>query len=157
MFCFKQSEEIIIQHWIRILKIKLGWINDLNKLVVNYVSSFVILFFFKYKSKYPNLINTFTGHTEIVWSIDYSTFDDCQFICSGSDDKTVRVWDVDNNKKIQLFNRHSSYVYCVKFSSYHHHNHRQNVICSSSWDETIRFWDFKHNKQLQIFNGHTYS
>ncbi|ETO08987.1 hypothetical protein RFI_28400 [Reticulomyxa filosa] len=67
---------------------------------------------------------------------------------------TVRVWDVDNNKQIQSFNGHSSFVYCVKFSSYHYHNHRQNVICSSSHDNTIRFWDFKCNKQLQIFYGH---
>ncbi|ETO01084.1 F-box and wd40 domain protein, partial [Reticulomyxa filosa] len=101
------------------------------------------------------LINTFTGHTNNVWSIDYSTFDDCQFICSGSDDKTARVWDIDNNKQIQSFNRHSSYVYCVKFSQYHYHNHRQNVICSSSYDDIIRFWDFKYNKKLQIFNGHS--
>ncbi|ETO29474.1 hypothetical protein RFI_07646 [Reticulomyxa filosa] len=68
---------------------------------------------------------------------------------------TVCVWDVDNNKQIQ-FNGHSNEVYYVKFSSYHYHNHRQNVICSSSRDKTIRFWDFKHNKQLQIFNGHTW-
>ncbi|ETO00844.1 WD-40 repeat-containing protein, partial [Reticulomyxa filosa] len=54
------------------------------------------------------LLKTFTGHTDIVWSIDYSTFDDGQFICSGSSDKTVRVWDVDNNKQIQSFNEHSS-------------------------------------------------
>ncbi|ETO05354.1 hypothetical protein RFI_32041 [Reticulomyxa filosa] len=88
------------------------------------------------------LINTFTGHTDNVCSIDYSTFDDCQLICSGSDDKTVRVWDVDNNKQIQSFYGHSD-VYCVKFSSYHYHNNHQNVICSSSYDETIRFWDFQ--------------
>ncbi|ETN99226.1 hypothetical protein RFI_38255, partial [Reticulomyxa filosa] len=72
------------------------------------------------------LINTFTEHTMAVWNIDYSTFDDCQFICSGSHDNTVRVWDIDNNKQIQSFNEHSSYVFCVKFSSYHYHNHRQN-------------------------------
>ncbi|ETO04789.1 hypothetical protein RFI_32607, partial [Reticulomyxa filosa] len=37
----------------------------------------------------------------------------------------------------------------VKFSSYHYHNHRQNVICSSSIDKTIRFWDFKHNSNYK--------
>ncbi|ETO36409.1 WD-40 repeat-containing protein, partial [Reticulomyxa filosa] len=100
------------------------------------------------------LINTFTGHTNTVWSINYSTFDNCQLICSGSEDKTVRVWDIDNNKQIQSFNQHSGSVFCVKFSSYYYHNHRQSVICSSSDDKTIRFWDFKHNKQLQIFNEH---
>ncbi|ETO01268.1 peptidase C14, caspase catalytic subunit p20, partial [Reticulomyxa filosa] len=73
------------------------------------------------------LINTFTGHTNTVCSIDYSAFNDCQFICSGSADRTVRVWDVDNNKLIQSFNGHSSSVCCVKFSSYHYYNHRQTV------------------------------
>ncbi|ETO15754.1 WD-40 repeat-containing protein, partial [Reticulomyxa filosa] len=156
----KEEEiQIIIHHWIRTLNIKLGWIKDFDKLVVNYYvslfSSTVFIFdTFRSSSK---LINTFIGHTSYVWSIDYSTFDDCQFICSGSQDKTVRVWNVDNNKQIESFNGHSSYVCCVKFSSYHYHNHHQNVICSSSGDKTIRFWDFKHNKQLQIFNGHTLS
>ncbi|ETO07267.1 WD-40 repeat protein, partial [Reticulomyxa filosa] len=101
------------------------------------------------------LINTFTGHTKLVYNIDYLTFGDCQFICFGSHDNTVRVWDVDNNKQIQSFNEHASYVYCVKFSSYHYSDHHQNVIYSSSYDNTICFCDFKHNKQLQIFNGHT--
>ncbi|ETO07018.1 hypothetical protein RFI_30374 [Reticulomyxa filosa] len=107
-----------------------------------------------FRSSYK-LINTFNGHTNIVPSIDYSTFDDCQFICSGSYDKTVRVWDINKNKQIQSFNRHLLDVCCVKFSQYHYHNHHCNVVCSSSSDKTIRFWDFKYNQQLQVFNGHT--
>ncbi|ETO10888.1 WD-40 repeat protein, partial [Reticulomyxa filosa] len=74
------------------------------------------------------LIKTFDGHTNTVNSIDYSTFDDFQFICSGSDDKTVRVWNIDSNKQIQSFNGHSDYVCCVKFSRYHYHNNRQNIF-----------------------------
>ncbi|ETN99882.1 serine/threonine protein kinase, partial [Reticulomyxa filosa] len=102
------------------------------------------------------LLKTFTGHIKWVSSIDYSTFDDRQFICSGSEDETVRVWDVDNSKQIQSFNKHSDEVYCVKFSPYHYYNYCKNVICSSSEDSTIRFWDFKNNEQLQIFEGHTH-
>ncbi|ETO08419.1 hypothetical protein RFI_28969, partial [Reticulomyxa filosa] len=109
----KQSKEeeiqIIINHWIRTLNIKLGWIKNFDKLVVNYVYTVFMFDTFCSSSK---LINTFTGHTNIVWSIDYSTSDDRQFICSGSSDNTVRVWDVDNNKQIQSFNGHSSYVHC---------------------------------------------
>ncbi|ETO05303.1 F-box and wd40 domain protein, partial [Reticulomyxa filosa] len=153
---FQKSEEkkiqVIVQHWIRISNIKLGWIKDFDKLIINYIYAVFMFETFRSSSK---LINTFTGHTSYVWSIDYSICDNCQLICSGSNDKTVRVWDVDNNKQIQSFNGHSSNVYCVKFSSYYYHNNRQHVICSSSFDKTIRFWDFKHNKELQIFNGHT--
>ncbi|ETN98399.1 WD-repeat protein [Reticulomyxa filosa] len=150
----KEEIQIIIHHWIRIFNIQLGWINDFDKFVVNYASTIFIFDTFRSSSK---LINTFTGHIDNIWSIDYSTFDDCQLICSGSEDNTVRVWDIDNNKQIQSFNGHSNNVYCVKFSSYHYHNNHQNIICSSSRDKTISFWNFKHNKQLQIFNGHTKS
>ncbi|ETO33318.1 G-protein beta WD-40 repeats containing protein [Reticulomyxa filosa] len=101
-----------------------------------------------------HLLTAFTGHTDFVYSIDISTFNDCQLICSGSYDKTVRVWDVETSKQIQSFNKHSAWVYCAKFSPYHYYNHNQNVICSSSANKTIRFWDFKHNRQLQEFNGH---
>ncbi|ETO07319.1 F-box and wd40 domain protein, partial [Reticulomyxa filosa] len=100
------------------------------------------------------LLKTFNGHTGHVLSIDYSTFDDNQFLCSGSFDKTIRVWDIDTNKQIQSFNGHSS-VHYVKFSPYHYHKYHQNVICSSSFDKIIRFWDIKHNRQLQVFNGHS--
>ncbi|ETO36066.1 F-box and wd40 domain protein, partial [Reticulomyxa filosa] len=156
----KNKIQIIIQHWIRILQIKFGWIHYFDKLVVNYVTFFLFLSFINYNKNKQIYLLFFiivvnTGNYPLyVWSIDYLTFDDCQFICSGSDNQTVCVWDIDNNKQIQSFNEHSDDVYCVKFSSYHYHNHRQNVICSSSRDNTIRFWDFKHNKQLQIFNGH---
>ncbi|ETO35761.1 serine/threonine protein kinase [Reticulomyxa filosa] len=149
----KEEEiQIIIHYWIRTLNIKLGWIKDFDKLVVNYAPTIFMFETFRSSSK---LINTFTGHTNIVWSIDYSILDDCQFICSGSNDKKVRVWDVDNNKKVQSLNGYSKNVYCVKFSSYHYHNHCQHVICSSTSDKIISFWDFKHNQQLQIFNEHT--
>ncbi|ETO01521.1 WD-40 repeat-containing protein, partial [Reticulomyxa filosa] len=119
---FEEEIKVITKYWIRTLNIKLGWIQDFDKLVVNYASTVFMFDTFRSSSK---LINTFTGHTDIVWSIDYSTFGDCQFICSGSADKTVRVWDVDNNKQFQSFNGHSDDVYCVKFSSYHYH-HRQD-------------------------------
>ncbi|ETO13660.1 serine/threonine protein kinase, partial [Reticulomyxa filosa] len=101
------------------------------------------------------LLKTFKGHTSYVWSIDYAIVNDSLFICSGSNDKTVCVWDVDTNKQIQSFNGHSQVVYCVKFSSYHYHNHRQNVICSSSADKTIRFWNVETAKEFQVLNGHT--
>ncbi|ETO13239.1 mycorrhiza-induced NACHT/WD-repeat protein [Reticulomyxa filosa] len=150
----EEDTQIIIRYWIRILNIKLGWINDFDKCVVNYVMFASAVFILDTFCSSSKLLNTFIGHTSAVWSIDYSTFGDDQFICSGSTDETVRVWDVNNNKQIQLFNKHSNIVLCVKFSQYHYYNNHHNVICSSSKDKTIHFWDFKHNKQLQVFNGH---
>ncbi|ETO32547.1 WD-40 repeat protein, partial [Reticulomyxa filosa] len=141
----KLSEEgeiqIIIRHWVRELKIKLGWINDFDKIVAKYVI----------------LLKKFTGHTDMVYSIDSYSFNDSQFICSGSGDRTVRVWNVKTNQQIQLYNGHLKAVYCVKFSQYYYNNHCRNVICSSSDDNIIRFWDSKENKPFQILHEHTNS
>ncbi|ETO33426.1 WD-40 repeat protein [Reticulomyxa filosa] len=110
---------------------------------------FFMLDIFRFSSK---LLKIFTEHTETVWSIDYSAFDSCQLLCSGSNDNTVRVWDVENNKQTQSFDGH---FICVRFSTYHYCNHRRNVICFSSGDNNIYFWDIKDNRQLKIFSGHT--
>ncbi|ETO19232.1 WD-40 repeat protein [Reticulomyxa filosa] len=145
LYFFGDEIKIIIQHWVRKLNIKLGWIHDFDKLIVNYVTFFLIQLFKEFCWTYQTYI----------WSIDHSTLNGGQFICSGSSDKTVRVWNINTNKLIRLFNRHSNCVYCVKFSPYHYYKNRCSVICSSSADKTIRFWDFKNNRQLQVFNGHT--
>ncbi|ETO15519.1 hypothetical protein RFI_21846 [Reticulomyxa filosa] len=81
---------------------------------------------------------------------DYSISNNGYLICSGSDDNTVRVWDINTNKQIRLFDEHVHVVTCAKFSPYHYHN----VICSSSYDKTICFWDIKQNIQLRIFEKH---
>ncbi|ETO16653.1 G-protein beta WD-40 repeats containing protein [Reticulomyxa filosa] len=101
------------------------------------------------------LFKSFNGHKTNVYCIDYLTFGDSQFICSGAEDKTIRVWDIETTEQIQIFTGHSDDVSCVKFSSYHYCNQHSTVICSASSDKTICFWDIKNDKSFQIFNGHT--
>ncbi|ETO07915.1 WD-40 repeat protein [Reticulomyxa filosa] len=126
----KDKIQAIVQHWVRILDIRFGWIQDFDRLVVKYATTFFIFELFCSPSK---LFKTFTGHTDIIWSIDYSTLNNGQFIYSGSGDKTVRVWNVETSQQIQPFNGHSNHVYY----------------------KTIRFWDIKHNQELQVLNEHT--
>ncbi|ETO23554.1 WD-40 repeat-containing protein [Reticulomyxa filosa] len=150
----EEEEEIkkITQHWVRVLNIKLGWINDFDKLVVKYATIVFIFDTFRLSSK---LLKTLIGHTGCVRSIDCSIFNNNKFICSGSEDKTICIWNVESNKQIQLLDEHLYKVTCVKFSRYHNNYYNDNVICSSSTDKTINFWKIKNNIPFQIFNEHT--
>ncbi|ETN99485.1 hypothetical protein RFI_37986, partial [Reticulomyxa filosa] len=77
-------------------------------------------------------------------------------ILSGSDDFSVRLWDIRSDQQIQVFNGHSNAVMCVEYSPFVIKNSigDSNVICSGSSDNTIRFWDVRSNKsELYMIKG----
>ncbi|ETO01584.1 hypothetical protein RFI_35856, partial [Reticulomyxa filosa] len=72
-------------------------------------------------------------------------------ICSGSDDHTVRIWDIETTKQFNLFNGHENVVSSVKYGS----NELVNTILSGSDDKSVRLWDIRSDQQIQVLNGHT--
>ncbi|ETO32743.1 WD-40 repeat-containing protein, partial [Reticulomyxa filosa] len=76
-------------------------------------------------------------------------------ICSGSFDKTIRLWDIENIKQLVIFNGHEDYVRCVKYSRNEINIAGGNMICSGSTDKTVRLWDIRTGKQIHVFKGHT--
>ncbi|ETO05308.1 hypothetical protein RFI_32088 [Reticulomyxa filosa] len=87
------------------------------------------------------------------------------YLCSGSDDKTTRLWDVETSKSLHVFNGHENYVWCVDISPLQNNNNDKmnNIgviggngytICSGSYCN-IRIWDIETTKQSNIFKGHT--
>ncbi|RCV24923.1 hypothetical protein SETIT_5G125300v2 [Setaria italica] len=70
-------------------------------------------------------------------------------LATSSFDKTVRVWDADNQDySIRTFTGHSASVMSLDF-----HPNKDDLICSCDGDNEIRFWNIKHGNNVRIFKG----
>jgi WD40 repeat protein len=87
------------------------------------------------------------GHTDCVNSVAYSP--DGSQIISGSDDMTVRVWDVVSAVHVRTLTGHTKGVKSVAFAP------DGSQIISGSLDHTARVWDAISGANKQILVGHT--
>ncbi|MFM6250169.1 MAG: WD40 repeat domain-containing protein, partial [Dolichospermum sp.] len=74
---------------------------------------------------------------------------DSQFLISGSDDKTIKLWDINLRLAIFPFLGHAKKVYAVAFSPL------GKLIASGSKDKTVRMWSLETGKEIYSFQGHT--
>jgi len=81
-------------------------------------------------------IQNLTDHTSAVNSLDFNS--DGTKLVSGSDDKTVKLWNIGNSGILSnpiTLNKHTNAVYAVKFSL------DGKFIASGSKDSKIKIWD----------------
>ena len=89
---------------------------------------------------------TLEGHAGWVTSVAFSP--DGQRLASGSDDKTVKIWDSATGKELFALKGHAGPVRSVAFSP------DGQRLASGSNDQTVKIWDSATGKELFSLKGH---
>jgi WD40 repeat protein len=93
------------------------------------------------------LLRTLEGHSEAVWGVAVSP--DGRRAVSASNDKTLKVWDLETGHELRTLEGHSHWVMGVVVSP----DGRRAV--SASYDETLKVWDLETGRELRTLQGHS--
>jgi WD40 repeat protein len=98
------------------------------------------------KRKFSSVIRIFKGHTDLIDSVAISP--NGKYIVSGSDDETIKLWDINTGELLRSFEGHTDEVWSATISP------NGKYIVSASGDETIKLWDIKTGRLIRRFKGH---
>jgi WD40 repeat protein len=73
---------------------------------------------------------------------------DGTLLASGSDDSTVKLWDVTTGTLVRTLEGHSDTVHAVAFSP------DGALLASGSWDYTVRLWNVASGSLVRTLEGH---
>ncbi len=96
------------------------------------------------------------GHTSRVGTVAFSPLHSMSLrqeeqglmLASGSDDQTVRIWDVETGQCLKVLRGHTNWVRSVAFSP------AGDLLASSSDDHTIRLWEVATGACRKILKEH---
>lgn len=86
-----------------------------------------------------------TGHPKETWSVAFSP--DGRLLATGSDDESVRLWNLASGEMLHEFKGHEATVAKVAFSP------QGNLLASAGFDQTIRIWDVAARRHTRTLTG----
>ncbi|MCC3529531.1 MAG: AAA family ATPase, partial [Microcoleus sp. PH2017_22_RUC_O_B] len=91
--------------------------------------------------------NRLETHSSLVKSVSFSP--DGKTLASGSDDETIKLWDITTGKEIRAIQGHKEWVQSVSFSP------DGKTLASGSGDKTIKLWNVTTGKEISTIQGHS--
>ena len=73
---------------------------------------------------------------------------DSRLLASGSQDRTVKIWDAETGECLKVLCGHRGFVKSVAFSG------DSQLLASGSWDLTVKVWDTGTGECLKTLEGH---
>jgi WD40 repeat protein len=104
---------------------------------------------------------TLVGHHGLFASVNaVAIASDGKLLASGSDDKTIRLWEIETGQQRLILRGHSQFVKSIAF-----HPTAQNILASGSRDScaepeghrTINLWDIQTGSIIQTLTGHKHT
>ena len=90
---------------------------------------------------------SFTGHRINVESVAIGP--DGRTALSGSQDMTLKLWDLASGENLRTFTGHTGFVWCVAIAP------DGRTALSAGYDKTLKLWDLASGKELRTFTGHS--
>ena len=88
-----------------------------------------------------------SGHSGEVLSVSFNS--DGTLLASGSEDKTIKLWNVATGQEIKTFYGHSGGVNSISFSP------DNTQIASGGEDTIIKLWAIVNDQRITTFSGHS--
>jgi WD40 repeat protein len=94
-----------------------------------------------------SLVRTLQGHTDMVFALAVAP--DGRYVVSGSDDRTLRVWDLATGETTRTLQGHTGCVRDLAVTP------DGRYVVSGSDDRTLRVWDLATGETTRTLQGHT--